>query len=349
MRRPSRAAAAAVAVAPAQQAPPAGRRGAADGQAIFAEGLVKSFGGVCALDDVSLTVPYGTVLGLLGPNGSGKTTTVRILTTLLAPDAGRVVIGGIDARKSAGGVRALIGMAGQYAAVDPVLTGRENLVMMGRLAMLPRAAARQRAQELLGRFGLREVADSACRTYSGGLRRRLDLAAALVHRPALLFFDEPTTGLDPRSRRELWAVIKQLAADGATVLLTTQYLEEADQLADQIVMLDRGKIIAQGSPAQLKAQLGASVIEICFHSETAADRAIPLLPAVYPLAQRGSRLEITVGEDVDSALGILHTLHAHDVSLSGFAMRDHTLDDVFLKLTGQATDEATKSQEAAGQ
>jgi len=317
------------------------------GLAIVADGLVKRFGNVIALDGIDLRVPYGTVLGLLGPNGSGKTTTIRILTTLLTPDAGRAVIAGVDAVKEPARLRPLIGMAGQYAAVDPNLTGRENLIMVGRLAMLSRSAARQRSNDLLDQFDLQEVGDRRSRTYSGGLRRRLDLAAALVHCPKLLFFDEPTTGLDPRSRRDLWAVMEKLVADGTTILLTTQYLDEADHLADQIVVLDRGKIIAQGTPAQLKAGLGTSVVDIRFADDATAARAAQALSGENHPAQHGDRVEIPVSANTESAMKILRTLHAHDLSPSSFAMREASLDDVFLELTGRPTTEATDHQEAA--
>lgn len=323
------------------------------GPAIFAEGLVKRFGKVSALDGVDLDVPYGTVLGLLGPNGSGKTTTVRILTTLLMPDAGRAVVGGVDALRHPDRVRPLIGMAGQYAAVDPNLTGRENLVMVGRLAMLPRRAARRRALDLLEQFDLQEIANRPSRTYSGGMRRRLDLAAALVHRPRLLFFDEPTTGLDPRSRRHLWAMLERLVADGTTVLLTTQYLDEADRLADQIVVLDRGRIIARGTPAQLKADLGTSVIDFHFPDDAAAARAVGLLCGVPGLprenrpAQRGDHVEMPVDGTTDSAMDVLHALRARGLSPSSFALREPSLDDVFLALTGRSTAGADTEREAA--
>jgi ABC-2 type transport system ATP-binding protein len=312
---------------------------------IAAEGLVKRFGKVTALDGVDLRVAEGTVLGLLGPNGSGKTTVVRILTTLLGPDAGHATIAGIDVVAQPGTVRPLIGMAGQYAAVDPNLTGRENLIMVARLASLPRALARARAGELLDQFDLTEVAGRPSRTYSGGLRRRLDLAAALVHQPAVLFFDEPTTGLDPRSRRGLWAVIERLVAGGATVLLTTQYLEEADHLADQVVVLDRGKVIASGTPAELKASLGTSVFEARFPDEPTAIRAARSLTGGLHPSVHGERLEIAVTAGSDTSLDILTALRAADLHPSSFALRDPSLDDVFIELTGQpATHDDTTTE-----
>ena len=312
---------------------------AGPGLAIVATGLVKRFGDVTALDGVDLAVPYGTVLGLLGPNGSGKTTTVRILSTLVEPDAGQAIVAGVDVARDPSRVRPLIGMAGQYAAVDPNLTGRENLIMVSRLTMLSRPAARARAAELIEQFNLSDIADRPSRTYSGGLRRRLDLAAALVHRPRLLFFDEPTTGLDPRSRRDLWTVLEALVADGTTILLTTQYLEEADQLADQIVVLDHGKIIAQGTPAQLKADLGTSVLDVRFPDESAAAQAFSVLSGQHRPVQRGDHVEIPV--DSDTPMTVLRFLEDRDLSPAGFTLREPSLDDVFLALTGHATEVET--------
>src|SRR5919197_2862057 len=233
-----------------------------DADAIIASRLVKRFGDVRALDGIDLTVPRGTVFGLLGPNGAGKTTAVRVLTTIIRPDAGEARVLGRDVVAEPEAVRASIGLAGQYAAVDENLTGRENLRLVGRLTHLPKRAVRPRADELLERFNLTEAGDRPVKTYSGGMRRRLDLAASLVHRPPVLFLDAPTTGLDPRSRSDLWSVIADLVADGTTVLLTTQYLEEADRLAERIAVVDRGHVIATGTPAELKASLGATVLEI---------------------------------------------------------------------------------------
>src|SRR5919198_224213 len=226
--------------------------------AIRVEGLVKHFGDVVALTGIGFEVPAGSVLGLLGPNGAGKTTAVRVLATVLAPDEGRAEVLGYDVVEHADEVRYRIGLAGQFAAVDPNLTGRENLRLIGRLTQLPRAAIEERATDILARFGLTEAGDRPVRTYSGGMRRRLDVGAALVHRPPVLFLDEPTTGLDPEGRNELWAVIRELVADGTTVLLTTQYLEEADRLADRVVVVDRGHVIADDTPAALKATPGAT-------------------------------------------------------------------------------------------
>src|SRR5215470_11134565 len=241
--------------------------------AIAAHGLVKRFGPVVALDGIDFAVEAGSVLAVLGPNGAGKTTAVRILTTVLAPDAGQARVLGLDVVRQAEEVRAVIGLAGQYAAVDENLTGRENLRLVGRLTHQPRPSIAARAEELLDRFGLTSAAGRPVRTYSGGMRRRLDLAAALVHRPAVLFLDEPTTGLDPNGRSELWALIGQLVADGATVLLTTQYLEEADRVADYIVLVDRGQIIAEGTAGELKAALGSTVVEIRAARPAEAQRA----------------------------------------------------------------------------
>jgi ABC-2 type transport system ATP-binding protein len=312
--------------------------------AIEVVGISKRFGDVVALDDVSLNVPRGTVLGLLGPNGAGKTTTVRVLTTTLLPDQGTATVLGTDVAKDPDTVRRHIGLAGQFAAVDEMLTGTENLEMVGRLAHLDKKLLKRRAVELLARFELDEAAGRQVRTYSGGMRRRLDLAAALVHRPPVLFLDEPTTGLDPQSRNNLWTVIEELVAEGTTVLLTTQYLEEADQLADRIMVIDHGRVIAEGTSAELKERLGATVLEVILADDPAAARAETVLGS---LAAQGSRLErdanvvrLTVDDGPATAMAALRALDGDGLSPSGLALREPSLDDVFLALTGHKAEEA---------
>jgi ABC-2 type transport system ATP-binding protein len=303
---------------------------------IFAEGLGKRYGDLWALRDVDLAVPQGTVLGLLGHNGAGKTTAVRILTTLLRPTEGRASVAGHDVVSQAATVRTRIGLAGQQATVDGLLTGRANLEMVGRLYHLPRAVARARAEELLQRFDLADAADRLVRTFSGGMRRRLDLAASLVATPPVLFLDEPTTGLDPRSRIELWALLRELVRDGATMLLTTQYLEEADRLADDIVVLDGGRVVAHGAPAHLKARVGGERLEITVGSSSelaAAAAALGPFASDQPVVEaEASRVVAPVNAGVPLA-EVVRALDAAGVATTDLHRREATLDDVFLALT----------------
>jgi ABC-2 type transport system ATP-binding protein len=319
--------------------------------AVEAHDLVKVFprGNVRALDGVSLHVEEGTILGLLGPNGAGKTTAVRILSTILGPDSGHATILGHDVVKEAQTVRRIIGLAGQYAAVDENLTGRENIRMVGRLSHMSWKASGVRATELLENFGLTDAGDRVLKTYSGGMRRRLDLAAALVARPPVLFLDEPTTGLDPQSRQDLWGVIENLVAGGTTVLLTTQYLEEADRLARNIVVVDHGRVIAEGTPAELKANLGTSVVSITLSDNEATRKAAGLVASLSdkePIIDHNI-VELTVEDGPKVGAEVLRTLDAAGVSIAGLALREPSLDDVFLSLTGHKSEVETEGEAAA--
>jgi ABC-2 type transport system ATP-binding protein len=308
--------------------------------AIEAEDLRKSYGDVRALDGIDLRVPAGTVLGLLGPNGAGKTTAVRILTTLLPLDGGSARVAGLDVAREAAELRKKIGLAGQYAAVDENLTGAENLEMVGRLYHLPKGEPRARAAELLERFDLSDAADRLVRTYSGGMRRRLDLAAALVARPPVLFLDEPTTGLDPRSRIGLWETIEGRVAGGTTVLLTTQYLDEADRLADRISVIDRGSVIAEGSSDELKDQVGGERVEVTLESEADAEAARAALESLAyerPELVDGV-LRVPVAQRRGTIAEAVRRLNEAGVGIDDIAMHRPTLDDVFLKLTGHAAE-----------
>ncbi|WP_182545733.1 ATP-binding cassette domain-containing protein [Halosaccharopolyspora lacisalsi] len=312
--------------------------------AIRTEGLVKRFGTTTALDGVNFAVETGTVLGLLGPNGAGKTTVVRVLSTLLRPDAGCATVGGYDVVRDAHRVRQLIGLTGQYAATDESLTGLENLLLIGRLLGTSRARARSRAHQLLTQFGLSDAADRPTKTYSGGMRRRLDLAASLVGHPSMLYLDEPTTGLDPRARTELWALIRELVAGGVTVLLTTQYLDEADALADDIVVIDHGRVIATGTPDELKARLGSRRLVVRPEDES----QLPLVTSVVgDLAGHtpdvdGQRVTVPV---TDPAVlpAVVRRLDDSGVEVTELVLRSSSLDEVFLSLTGRPAEDAERS------
>ncbi|MGW7434761.1 ATP-binding cassette domain-containing protein [Streptomyces sp. NPDC054849] len=312
--------------------------------AIHAEGLVKTFGDVRALDGVDLDVPEGTVLGLLGPNGAGKTTTVRVLTTLLRPDSGKAVVAGIDVLKHPNEVRRAIGLSGQFAAVDEYLTGRENLQMVGRLYQMKAKAAKARAAELLDRFNLSDAADRTAKTYSGGMRRRLDLAAALVVSPPVMFMDEPTTGLDPRNRQQLWGIIRELVAGGTTLLLTTQYLEEADHLAHDICVVDHGKVIARGTSDQLKARTGGERVEVVVHERDHIATAREVLAGFgkgeTTVEEHTRKLTVPVSGGAKLLAEVIRELDGRGIEIDDIGLRRPTLDDVFISLTGHAAERA---------
>jgi oleandomycin transport system ATP-binding protein len=313
--------------------------------AIWAEGLVKHFGETKALDGVDLAVRTGTVLGLLGPNGAGKTTAVRVLATLLRPDAGHATVGGFDVQRDGHRVRQMIGLTGQYASVDEQLTGTENLLLIGRLLGMSRPAAKQRAKELLAQFDLTDAASRAVKTFSGGMRRRLDLGASLVGQPPLLYLDEPTTGLDPRARAELWDLIRSLVGGGTTVLLTTQYLDEADELADEIVVIDHGRVIATGAPDELKAKTGAQTLAV----RPADESQLPIVASVVgelAAATPDVTGSLVTAQVADPAVlpAVVRRLDDAGVVVTELALRTSSLNEVFLTLTGHGVEEEKDQQ-----
>jgi ABC-2 type transport system ATP-binding protein len=319
--------------------------------AVLAEGLIKTFGETRALDGLDLAVPEGTIVGLLGPNGAGKTTAVRVFSTLLRPDSGRAEVLGVDVTKDPQQVRRSIGLTGQFAAIDDYLTGRENLILFGRLYHLSSAAATQRADELLERFDLVDAAGRIAKTYSGGMRRRLDIAASLIIRPPVLFLDEPTTGLDPRSRLGMWEVIEDLVREGTTMLLTTQYLEEADTLASSIAVIDHGKVIARGTSDELKAQVGGARLELIVGSDECIGRATEIMRKVGDGTEptvHGRDISVPVSAGASVLIDVVREVDAANVTIADLALRRPTLDDVFLRLTGHAAEETDdETQEAA--
>jgi ABC-2 type transport system ATP-binding protein len=318
-------------------------RQSGSGNAVEARGLVKRYGSVTALGGVDLTVRTGTVVGLLGPNGAGKTTAVRVLTTLLKADSGEATVAGVDVRRDPRGVRRLIGLSGQYAAVDEYLTGFENLDMIGRLYHLGRQRSRERARELLAEFNLEDAADRPSKTYSGGMRRRLDLAGALVADPPVLFLDEPTTGLDPRSRADMWHVIARLVAGGTSLLLTTQYLEEADRLCDEIVVIDHGLVIAQGTADELKSKVGGERLEVTIKDPAHLAQARTLLESLdgskASVDEQVRRLILPAPAGASMLTDALRLLDSAGIALDDVGLRRPTLDDVFLSLTGHGAEE----------
>jgi oleandomycin transport system ATP-binding protein len=316
--------------------------------AIEAEGLTRTFGAVRALDGIDMVAREGTVFGLLGPNGAGKTTAIRVLSTLLRPDSGRASVGGYDVVRQPDQVRRLIGLTGQYAAVDELLSGQENLYMIGRLLGFPASEGRGRARELLEAFDLTDAATKLVKTYSGGMRRRLDLAASLVGRPRFLYLDEPTTGLDPKSRLELWNMIRGLVAEGTTVLLTTQYLEEADQLADEIVVIDHGRVIAAGTPQQLKTRVGGHVLQAQPADPTDLEATQRIL-AEFAAGEEGPYSDgqlVTVRIDDRSALGrVVRRLDDAGITVDDLSLRRPSLDEVFLAVTGHVAEEERDAEQ----
>jgi oleandomycin transport system ATP-binding protein len=328
--------------------PPAPPSGGGTKMVIEAEGLTKRFGSTQALAGVDIAAPAGRVLALLGPNGAGKTTAVRILATLLKPDAGHARIGGRDVVTQAVEVRQLIGLTGQYASVDDQLTGTENLLMIGRLLGLSRPSARARARQLIEQFGLADAAGRAAKTYSGGMRRRLDLAASLLGDPDVLFLDEPTTGLDPRARGQGWDTIKGVTADGATVLLTTQYLEEADELADEIVVIDHGKVVAAGSPADLKAKTGGQTLAVRAAAREHAAQvaaAVAEITGVWPEINDDTGLVVAPASDPAMVAALVRRLDEAGIAPAELALRLPSLDEVFLTLTGRPAEDTNDTDD----
>jgi ABC-2 type transport system ATP-binding protein len=318
--------------------------------AVLADNITKSFGDVKALKEVSIQMPYGKVFGLLGPNGAGKTTLVRILTTLLKADRGVASVAGYDVQRDADQVRTIVGLTGQFAAIDDYLTGRENLELVGKLYHLKKSVIKARAWELLEKFGLTDAADRSAKTYSGGMKRRLDLAMSLFNSPKVLFLDEPTTGLDPQSRIALWQIIKELVAEGTTVLLTTQYLEEADNLAETIVVINHGQVIASGTPNELKSKIGGDVLEIHFRSPADTKKAAQILshlakdPTSIEIEPELGKLNIPTLQGSTAVVEAVRALDKEQISIADIMLRRPTLDDVFLTLTGGHIEGATPQQ-----
>lgn len=324
-------------------------------EGVVAEGLVKRFGSVVALDGVDFSVEAGTIAGLLGPNGAGKTTTIRILTTLMRLDAGRATVAGYDVATQDRLVRAVIGLTGQYAAIDMELSGRENLVLIGRLSRMSKRASVERADQLLSAFSLDDAADRSLRTYSGGMRRRLDLACSLMISPPVLFLDEPTTGLDPRSRLELWDVIVELRDAGTTIVLTTQYLEEADQLAERISVIDHGRVIAEGTSDELKTKIGGDVIDLRVADRAQTESARRLLATTFSVEESAveidpdlGRMQVPVATGATALTDAVRSLDAGGITIADLALRRPSLDDVFLALTGKRTGVDPSSAVATG-